>query len=121
MIETMAMKIMAPNNAGKIKMSPSSGPHSPKRLPPIQAPTTPATILPIIPPGKSLPKIMPAIQPIIPPTINVIISPIFLYSPLFLVMKKMNNIFLQRAIPHLKLNKSPFFYEKISENVKLFI
>src|SRR5699024_532116 len=67
-IKTM---ITDPINAGIIKNPPNSGPHSPSSIEPSHAPIIPAKILPIIPPGTSLPNISPANHPIIPPTINV--------------------------------------------------
>ena len=54
-----------------ILMPPTVGPiFNPSALP-IDAPTNPAMMLPITPPGMSLLMIKPAIQPRIPPTINV--------------------------------------------------
>ena len=72
---TMKIKIIAPIKAGIIAYPAMEGPISPKIAVPNQEPTTPAIILPIIPPGTSLPTIMLATQPQSPPTINDIMKP----------------------------------------------
>ncbi len=63
-------KTADPMIAGIIAKSATLGPQSPRTAVPSHAPTKPAMILPMIPPGISLPTIRPANHPIIPPIIN---------------------------------------------------
>ena len=66
---TMKIKIIAPIKAGTIAYPPITGPKLPNSFVPSQEPTIPAIILPITPPGTSLPVIKLANHPNIPPTI----------------------------------------------------
>lgn len=66
-MNTMAI---APIKAGTMAKPPTIGPQAPRIACPSQAPMKPAIILPMTPPGMSLPMISPANQPIIPPMIN---------------------------------------------------
>ena len=70
----MKIKRIAPINAGIIAYPATVGPISPKIAVPNQEPIIPAIMLPIIPPGTSLPTIKLATQPKIPPTIKDIIN-----------------------------------------------
>src|SRR5699024_1506001 len=81
--EAININTIDPINAGKIGTPPHTGPQVPNNLLPIAEPTRPATILPMIPPGISLPTIAPAIQPIRPPTMIIIIKLICINSFLF--------------------------------------
>lgn len=67
---TIKASTIAPMIAGIIAKSAITGPQSPKIRVPNQAPMKPAIILPITPPGISLPAIKLATQPISPPIIN---------------------------------------------------
>ena len=70
--DTMKIRVTAPTNAGITLNPPITGPNSRfgNNEDPIHEPTKPATILPMMPPGTSLPKKAPAIAPMIPPTIK---------------------------------------------------
>jgi hypothetical protein len=65
----MKTRTTAPMIAGTIAKFATCGPQFPNINVPSHAPTNPAIIFPITPPGIFLPAIRPAIQPIIPPTI----------------------------------------------------
>jgi hypothetical protein len=67
---TSKTKTAEPMIAGTIAKPATCGPQSPKIAVPSHAPTNPAMILPIMPPGIFLPTIRPANHPIIPPIIN---------------------------------------------------
>lgn len=73
---------IAPINAGTIANPPITGPQLPNNDEPIQAPIKPAIMLPIIPPGTSLPTTIPAKAPITPPTIKDQIKPNIIIPPL---------------------------------------
>ena len=67
--------MIEPIIAGTTLNPPISGPQLPKISVPNQAPTNPAIIFPITPPGTSRPVMRPASQPIIPPMIKLQINP----------------------------------------------
>lgn len=71
---------MAPNKAGKMKISPHSGPQLPNNFVPTHDPINPAIIFPKMPAGKSFPVIIPANAPISPPTIHVMFYSSFVHS-----------------------------------------
>lgn len=75
MINTTAI---APRIAGMSAKSATIGPQVPRKNVPSQAPISPATMLPMIPPGTFRPTNKPPNQPIIPPMINVQRSSIWL-------------------------------------------
>ena len=67
---TINTKMIDPIIAGIIANPPTTGPKLPKKAEPNQEPIKRAIMLPIIPPGTSLPVINLASHPIIPPTIR---------------------------------------------------
>ena len=68
-------KMIAPMIAGIREKPATSGPQCPSISVPNHEPTSPAIILPIIPPGILRPAMIPPIQPIIPPMISIQIKP----------------------------------------------
>ena len=88
----------APIIAGIIAKSATRGPQLPKTAVPSHAPTKPAMILPIMPPGIFFPTRSPANHPIIPPTINdqmkFIIEHSFLVSVIRLLAGSSGKFFL---------------------------
>ncbi len=67
---TISTTTTAPIIAGTIANPATIGPQSPNNNPPNHAPTKPAMMLPMIPPGTSRPVKRPANQPMIPPIIS---------------------------------------------------